>query len=241
MAMDWADLLFLHWCVDAAHLQAHLPEGVHIDTFDGAAWLGVVPFCMQGTRARWLPPLPTAGTFPELNLRTYVRVHDRPGVWFFSLDAASRLAVFGARSTFGLPYFNARMSIAREGDALRYASERSDRRGPAAVFRGSWTPQGAHGPALPGTLEHFLCERYCLFVARRGGIACGEIHHAPWQLARAEVHLQHCDMTRLLGIDLAGPPESALTARTVRAIAFAPERCGATAISRGWTAGSERS
>ena len=144
--MGWHDLLFLHWRVPAELLQAQLPPGVALETFDGSAWLGVVPFRMVDTRFRWLPRMPTAHTFPELNLRTYVRVGERRGVWFFSLDAASRLAVEGARFGFGLPYLTARMQCERDGDAIRYRSERTDRRGPPATFVGSWRPAGPFAP-----------------------------------------------------------------------------------------------
>lgn len=222
MTMDWEDLLFLHWRVPAAALQPHLPPGVEVDTFEGSAWLGVVPFRMARTRARWLPPIPTARDFPELNLRTYVRVDGRPGVWFFSLDAASWLAVVGARATFGLPYFRARMRCERLGDQIVYESERTDRRGPEARFRGRWQPIETHRPTAVGSLEHFLTERYCLFAARRGVLLCGEIAHAPWQLAPAEVQLDVCDMTQLVGLTLAGPPASVLAAAPLRVAAFAP-------------------
>ncbi len=220
--MDWQDLLFLHWPVEAALLQGHLPAGVEIDTFDRRAWVGVVPFRMAGTRFRWLPPLPTAATFPELNVRTYVRAAGRPGVWFFSLDAASRLAVAGARAGFGLPYFHARMRCERDAEEVRYASERVDARAPAANFRAMWSTSGPMAPATPGTLEHFLVERYCLFAQRRGRLVCGDIAHAPWQLANTHVQLDACDMTRLLGCDLMGKPVSALVTAPVTVAAFSP-------------------
>lgn len=222
--MRWEELLFLHWRVDAAELQRRLPAGVVIETFDGSAWLGVVPFRMAATRFRWLPALPTAHTFPELNVRTYVRVGDTPGVWFFSLDAASRLAVEGARWSFGLPYFRARMVCRRQGEVVVYASERTDRRGPAAAFAANWRVVGAPRQASPGSLEHFLTERYCLFVARRGVLLRGDIAHAPWQLAPAEVMLQTCEMTRLLGFVPSSPAVSALAAEPLTVAAWAPVR-----------------
>lgn len=226
LTMDWRDLLFLHWRVDAAALQRCVPEGVAIETFDGSAWLGVVPFRMARTRGRFLPPVPSTGEFPELNVRTYVRCGGRSGVWFFSLDAASRLAVEGARVTFGLPYFRARMGIHRDGDRLRYTSERTDRRAPPASFAAAWHPTTSFAPAAPGTLEHFLVERYCLFAQRRGRLLRGDIAHPPWQLARAAVDLTACDMTRLLGFPLAGQPASALVAEPIRVAAYAPVAAG---------------
>jgi uncharacterized protein len=108
MAQSWYDLLFAHWPVDAAMLRPHIPAKLEIDTFDGRAWLGIVPFSMTGVRLRWTPPLPWLSAFPELNVRTYVTAQRKPGVWFFSLDAASALAVAAARLSFHLPYFRAR-------------------------------------------------------------------------------------------------------------------------------------
>jgi uncharacterized protein YqjF (DUF2071 family) len=222
LTMDWRDLLFLHWPVAAARLQPHLPAGVEVETFDGEAWLGVVPFRMARTRFRWLPPLPTAHTFPELNVRTYVRAAGRSGVWFFSLDAVSRLAVAGARATFGLPYFAAHMRCERAGERVQFASERRERRAPPATFAAHWQANGPFVRCTPGTLAHFLVERYCLFAWRRGRLVCGEIAHPPWQLAPATVELATCEMTQLLGHGLDGTPTSALAARPLRVAAFRP-------------------
>ena len=229
--MGWHELLFLHWRVPAPALQAQLPRGVELETFDGSAWLGVVPFRMVDTRFRWLPRLPTAYTFPELNLRSYVRVGDRSGVWFWSLDAASRLVVEGARLGFGLPYLRARMQCERIGDEVRYRSERTDRRGPLATFVGRWRPAGPFEPAVVGSLEHWLCERYCLFAQRRGRLVIGEIAHPPWRLAKAEVHLDVCDMVRLVGVTLDEAPVSALAAAPLEVVAWSPRVVGVAATA----------
>lgn len=229
--MGWHELLFLHWRVPAPALQAQLPRGVELETFDGSAWLGVVPFRMVDTRFRWLPRLPTAHTFPELNLRSYVRVGDRSGVWFWSLDAASRLVVEGARLGFGLPYLRARMQCERIGDEVRYRSERTDRRGPLATFVGRWRPAGPFEPAVVGSLEHWLCERYCLFAQRRGRLVIGEIAHPPWRLAKAEVHLDVCDMVRLVGVTLDEAPVSALAAAPLEVVAWSPRVVGVAATA----------
>lgn len=214
VTMDWEDLLFLHWAVPAAKLQALLPSGLEVETWDGAAWLGVVPFRMARTRLRWLPPVPTTRGFPELNVRTYVRRGDRSGVWFFRLDAQSRLVVAAARSAFRLPYLYARIDTARDGDAFRFASERRDRRAPPAAFGVRWRAAGRYARSRSGTLEHFLTERYCMFVAGHNGEPlCGDVAHAPWQLAPATVDLEVCDVTRGLDLALDGPPLSALVAR----------------------------
>jgi uncharacterized protein YqjF (DUF2071 family) len=222
LTMRWEELLFLHWRVDAAPLQRLLPAGLQVETFDGSAWLGVVPFRMAATRLRWLPPVPTLHTFPELNVRTYVRAGGVRGVWFFSLDAASRLAVAGARATFGLPYFRAAMSCQRDGERTHYAADRRDRRAPPASFAATWRAVGASHAAEPDGLEHFLVERYCLFAQRRGRLLRGDIAHPPWQLAPAHVDTMHCDATRLLGLTLEGSPVSALAAAPITVAAWAP-------------------
>lgn len=222
--MRWEELLFLHWRVPAARLRPHLPPGLELETFAGSAWLGVVPFRMAATRFRWSPPLPTAHTFAELNVRTYVRFAGRPGVWFFSLDAASRLAVEGARWWFGLPYFRARMACGRDRGAVHYRSERLDPRGPPADFAAEWRVVGPSASAVAGSLEHFLVERYCLFAARGGEVVAGDVAHAPWQLAPVELRLSCCDMTRALDFGLVGPPDSALAAQPLTVAAWSPVR-----------------
>lgn len=224
MRMTWNELAFLHWPVDAAVLARQLPAGLALDTFEGVAYLGVVPFEMAGTRFRLAPPLPTATCFPELNVRTYVTHGGRPGVWFFSLDAASKLAVRGARATFHLPYFDARMGFGREGEWLRYTSTRTHRGAPSARFAGRYRATGPPSSARPGTLEHFLTERYCLYAHGPRGLVRGEIHHAPWPLRPGEADLETCDMTRLVGLDLAGPPPLVHVVDTLDVVAWWPRR-----------------
>ena len=227
LTMRWEDLLFLHWPIDAGQLRPLLPPRLQLDTYDGYAWLGVVPFTMAKTRFRRLPIVPTAHRFPECNLRTYVRVGERTGVWFFSLDAASRLAVEGARLGFGLPYFRARMRSEHVADnRCRYDSERIDRRAPAATFRATYDLASSDAaPAVAGTLEHFLVERYCLFALRRGHLVCGEIAHEPWRLSPARVDLEACDMARLVGAELVDAPVSVLAAQPIEVAAWSPVRC----------------
>jgi len=230
LTMRWEELLFLHWPVVPDLIRPHLPDDLELETFGGKAWLGVVPFIMAGTRFRWLPPVPTANRFPECNLRTYVRhkrdsVHNgRPGVWFFSLDAQSRLAVAGARIGFGLPYFYADMSCQQVNDRTHFKVARRERRAPGAAFEASWRTIGPAKIAAASTLEHFLVERYCLYAQRRGHLVCGEIVHAPWQLSPVDLDLQTNDLTQLLNLELAGPPVSALAAKTITVAAWAPVR-----------------
>ncbi|MHC4939500.1 MAG: YqjF family protein [Planctomycetota bacterium] len=188
MVQRWREVLFLHWPVDAAALRALIPEPLAIDTFRGQAWLGIVPFRMEGVRIRLLPPFPGTHAFPELNVRTYVTHQGKSGVWFFSLDAQSSLAVAAARAWFGLPYYYARMRCNRVGDEVTYKSER---RPAGARFEGRYRPVGEAAPAEPGTLEHWLVERYCLFATKRGRIFIGEIEHPPWPLQRATAEFTH--------------------------------------------------
>src|SRR5215470_11526964 len=142
MAQSWHDLLFAHWPVDPAVLRSRIPAKLTIDTFDGSAWLGIVPFRMSGVRLRATPALPWLSAFPELNVRTYVTAEGKPGVFFFSLDAANPVAVAAARRFFHLPYFRARMSCRPDGDGIRYASQRTHRGAPSAELRGRYRPLG---------------------------------------------------------------------------------------------------
>jgi hypothetical protein len=202
MAQRWHDLLFAHWPLPVQALRPLLPPALPIDTFDGVAWLGIVPFRMSGVRARWLPPLPGLSAFPELNVRTYATLDDRPGVWFLSLDAASRLAVWTARRLFRLPYVHARMACRRRDGWVRYDSRR-----PGGVFQGAYRARGAAAPSAPGSLGHFLTERYCLYAADgRGRLYRGEIDHPPWRLAPAELVAEVNTMAEAHGLRLPPAP-----------------------------------
>jgi uncharacterized protein len=180
-AQTWIDLAFLHWRVDEAELRRLVPGSVELETCDGAAWLGVTPFLLHGFRLRGIPPLPRVSTFPELNVRTYVRHDDKPGIWFFTLDAASIAAVEGAKKLYRLPYHRARMRCERIGDHVHYESARS-----SATFSGRYRGEGPLFQADPGSLEEFLTERYCLYTEDGGRLYRAEIHHPPWDLQRGE-------------------------------------------------------
>ena len=172
----WHDLLFLHWPVPAATLRALVPPPLDIDEFGGEGWVGVIPFWMSGVTRRGWPGVPGASAFPELNVRTYVSWADRPGVWFFSLDAGNPLAVLAARAVYHLPYVNATMRARRSGSRVEYRSDRSSGMG----FHATYGPTGPVFQARPGTLEHWLTERYCLYAQSGfGGLYRAEIHHAP--------------------------------------------------------------
>jgi uncharacterized protein YqjF (DUF2071 family) len=195
----------VQWTGPAEQVRRLLPSGVELDTLDREAWIGIVPFRMTGIRHRLLAPVPGLCAFHELNVRTYVKRNGKAGVWFFSLDAANPLAVFGARRTFHLRYFHARMrSAAPSPDGeVTYESVRTHRGEPPARFVGRYCGAGDVFRATPGTLDHFLTERYCLYaVDPAGRILRGDIHHAPWPLRRGEAELSVNTMTCPLGLEL---------------------------------------
>ncbi len=204
MFMRWLDLAFIHWRAPIGVLRKSVPEGLEIETFDGTAWIGIVPFRMEGIRHRLLPPLPGIRAFPELNVRTYVMRDGKPGIWFFSLDAANKPAVKTARKLFGLPYFLAAMSVDGIGDSgVRYRSRRIQEDAPAAEFVADYRPVGEVKRAEPGTLEYFLMERYCLYTSpAEGKVARLEILHEPWPLQKGAVEIERCTMLEQLGLSL---------------------------------------
>jgi uncharacterized protein YqjF (DUF2071 family) len=204
MRMTWLDLVFMHWPVPEKLLRPIIPAELQLDTFDGQAWLGVVPFYMTDVRPRAVPET-LASAFPEINVRTYVRSGDRFGVWFFSLDAANRLAVWGARRFYHLPYWLAAMRYSRKDDEVQFESRRLKDSHVEIACR--YTSRGEPLQAKPGTLDYFLTERYCLFSAnRRGDVFCGEIQHRPWVLQQADAETPINTMADPLGLTLTGPP-----------------------------------
>ena len=212
MTQRWNDLLFAHWPVQPSQISPHLPEGLQVDTFQGSAWLGIIPFWMDRIKVRGIPPIPTARQFPELNLRTYVRDPRTgiQGVYFFSLDAASLLAVAVARGFYHLPYFWSEMRIEQRSEReFSYYSRRRFASRPVlfiARYRGLG-PTRRLAESRPGTLEHFLTERYCLFTHDRGGaLVRANIHHVPWPLEEAEAEIHRNDLAASIGISLPDTP-----------------------------------
>lgn len=206
MQQRWNDLLFAHWPVPVAAVARTLPPDLVADTFDGSAWLGVVPFGMDRIRLHGLPTVPGARSFPELNLRTYVRERgtNRTGVYFYSLDASNPLAVAIARSVFHLPYFWAQMSMnygkeSGRSREIRYASQRLLTRH-SARFRARYRGLGA---MAQGPLEQFLTARYALYTADSHGVLLrGDIHHLPWPLERAEAEFDLNELPAAHGFTL---------------------------------------
>lgn len=185
----WRDLLFLHWPVPAPAVRRLVPDPLDLDLHSGQAWVGVVAFEILDARPPAVPP-GSGLDFLETNVRTYVRRGDGPpAVWFFSLDAASRLAVAAARLRYGLPYHTAAMRIERVGARVAYATGRRSDPGVRLAVR--YRPGAILGPAPPGTLDHFLHERYVLHALRRGRLVTAEVRHAPYELRRVELlHLE---------------------------------------------------
>lgn len=217
MRQDWKDLLFLHWRYDPGEIEIRLPPTLSLDTYDGTGWMGIVPFRMENIRLGRLPSIPGTSSFPELNLRTYVKdTRGRPGVWFFSLDAGSRLAVWVARTFFHLNYLYARMRVREtEKDQLLFRSRRIE---PGESFQEfEWDrPTGNLTPANPDSLEHFLVERYRLFAWNHSlqKLMTGTVRHPPYQISETPVHRYS---TRLFTLNNfkkpQGAPDSILAAK----------------------------
>jgi uncharacterized protein YqjF (DUF2071 family) len=194
MEQTWNDLLFAHWPVAPENLRPLVPSVLSLDSLNGQSWVAVTPFHMSGIRARWMPPLPGLSAFPELNVRTYVTYGGKPGVYFSSLDAGSRLAAWAARMTYHLPYFYAHMRVTdpdrnpdRDPDKEKYGwIQYHSLRNSGAELSGRYRPTGPVEIRKRGTLEHWLTERYCLYTLVRNSIYRAEIHHEPWPLQNAE-------------------------------------------------------
>ncbi len=226
MRQRWAGLLFLHWPVEPEVIQRRLPPGLHVDTFEGEAWLGVVPFFMERVRPTMLPPLPWLSWFRELNVRTYV--HDdagNPGVWFFSLDCNQPLAVEVARRAFHLPYQHAAMRFTRSDGEVRYRCRRKS--GDAREAAYAYSDPVDTAPAGAGTLEWFLVERYRLFSCNRmNELFEGRVHHTPYRIAPGACETWSDEPLRWEGFPASGtPPASILTAAPVDVAVFPLRRC----------------
>jgi uncharacterized protein YqjF (DUF2071 family) len=225
MAQNWHDLLFAHWPVSADVMRKLLPKALEPDLYEGQAWIGIVSFTMSGVRLRRTPALPWFSSFPELNVRTYVTADGKLGVWFFSLDAGNRLAVEAARLSFHLPYFHARMNSQIGFDGITYSSRREDRRGRDERLEAMYSAHGAWFHAKPGTLEHFLTERYCLYAQKPDGeLLRTDIHHAPWKLQQACATFTVNTMTQNLGIKIPELPPLLHFSKLQQMIVWSPTK-----------------
>jgi uncharacterized protein len=223
MTQSWHDLLFAHWKVGADMLRTNVPRGLELDLFEGQAWVGIVPFHMTNVAPRGVPALPWVSAFPELNVRTYVRVGSKPGVYFFSLDAASPVAVGVARTMFNLPYYSATMEVKTEGACVRYTSRRGETGGVRAEFAAEYRPTGPAYAATPGSLDYFLTERYCLYTLNDAfELRRLEIHHPPWPLQAAEATIEVNTMAAAAGIRLPSMAPLLHFAKRQDMVAWAP-------------------
>lgn len=191
MTQRWEKLLFAHWSFPPEQIAPLIPDGLTLDTFDGKAWLGVVPFQMNKVHPRGLFSVPWLSKFLELNVRTYVVADGKPGVFFFSLDAANPVGVFLGRNWFNLPYFNADMSLELDGKKVHYHSTRTHKNARPGIFEGSYQPISDVFHAEPNTRDYFLTERYCLYaVDQKKQLYRAEVHHRQWPLQHAEGDIQ---------------------------------------------------
>jgi uncharacterized protein len=224
--MRWHDLLFAHWPVPVEAFRGVIPASVPINTFDGSAWLGIVPFRMSRVRPFGLPLPRDAFAYAEINVRTYVTVDGKPGVWFLSLDGAHRLAAFAARVGFGVPYRNAHVRAVAEGDGIAFESRHGTAR--PALFRGRYRPTSEARTARAGTFDDFVTNRLSLYAPRRGGgVQRVDVEHEPWPLQDAEAEIQLDTMAASHGISLPDVEPRLLFARRLDVVAHRPVRVDA--------------
>jgi uncharacterized protein YqjF (DUF2071 family) len=224
MTQRWNDLLFLHYAVAPAVLRSLVTEMLTLDLYDGSAWLSITPFFLDHLRPHGTPMFPLISRFPELNVRTYVTYQGKPGVYFFSLDAGNLSAVWGARVFYRLPYWKSSMKMKGRGsERIEYSSKREHGPRPA-ILRGAYGPTSAPFHAIPGSIRHFLTERYWLYAFNRGRLYRGQIHHLPWSLQEAQCEIEENSMTAAVGIDLPSKPTLVNFARELKVLVWAPER-----------------
>jgi len=227
MRQKWHDLLFAHWLAPAKAVRSLVPKGLELDTFRDQTFVSIVPFTMSGVRLRGTPALPWLSSFPELNVRTYVTAGGKPGVWFFSLDAANPVAVEIARWWFHLPYFLSRMKSRAGPAGISYCAQRIDRRGVGEKLETTYAALGSSFACEPGTLEYFLTERYCLYAQKADGTMLrSEIHHAPWSLQNGSANIAANTMLKNLGIEISGPPMLLHFSRLQDVIVWRPKIVG---------------
>jgi uncharacterized protein YqjF (DUF2071 family) len=220
---SWLDLAFLHYPIAPEILRPLIPPQLRLQEFNGSAWLGLVPFRMSGVGRRYLPDAPYLSAFPELNLRTYVEAADgTSGVWFFSLDADSWPITFGGRNFYGLPYHRSRMSHSLSHDGWHNFS--SIRLSSSVTFQGRYRPKGESFYSKPGSFEHWLTERYCLYSQKRGQLLRVDVHHAPWLLHEADVIIDKSSILSAAGFPEIQEPPIAHFSPGVHVISYDTQR-----------------
>jgi uncharacterized protein len=237
ITQTWHHVLFAHWPVSPTALRPLVPAALRLETFERAAWVGIVAFAVTGARLRGVPAIPGFSDFAEVNVRTYVSAEDRPGVYFFSLDAASALSVMGASAWYGLAYYLANADLAAGESGLRFKSERRHPGAPDAVFAARYQPRGAVTYAARGTLGCWLTERYCAYTWDGASLRRAEIHHPPWPLQNAEAVVTRNTVARAAGIELSGPPRLVHYAERIDAVVWPPCPVRSAASRAGRTSG----
>ncbi len=223
---QWNDLAFIHWEVDAQWLRSVIPPDLDLDLHDGKAWIGIVPFTMEGVTRRGFPAPRFMCDFPELNVRTYVTKDDKPGVWFFSLDITNRFAVWVARTFFHLPYFSAEMEVSEEGDGIRYRSSRD-----GTLFDATYIPGEARA-FESGSFEIWATERYCLYSKSNSGVLYrGEVHHKQWSLQLAKFEIRSNSL--LEGIPVGAMHPSILFSKSIDVVVYDLEKIGSSETAWG--------
>lgn len=205
MKQVWEDLLFAHWPIPVSSIRPFVPKGLEIDIHEGQTWIGVVPFRMSGIRFRYLPEIPYTSRFAEINVRVYVVLDGKPGVFFLSLDAANLFAVHSARIFYHLPYYHSKFRIRLDGEQVGYESARYPL-GEAFRFTGNYRPIGSVFYASKGSLECWLTERYCLYAENGNRIYRCEILHDPWPLQDARAEIETNTMVNLPNFNVSGEP-----------------------------------
>ncbi len=225
MRMEWQRLLFAHWAFPPDRLRPLVPPALELDARDGRCWVAVTPFYLEGLRMHPRFRFPATFSFPELNLRTYVRHEGKAGVYFLSLDVGSWMAAIGARLLYSLPYFHAHMRMRVASASIHYVSL-ARHRGRRADFEADYATIGPAFTPAPGSLEHFLVERYCLFTVRGSGVYRTDIHHAPWSLQPARATIAMNTVAEAEGIDLPRHDQILHYAHRMGTLVWSPERVG---------------
>lgn len=234
LSQSWNDLLFIHYAFEPAVLRRLVPDALTLDLYDGAAWLTVSPFCTSHMRPSGIPPLPGLSFFPQVNLRTYVTMGGKPGLFYLSVDAANLSAVWFARMFFRMQYWHSAIQIsgatihARRSDELSIHFRSSRLHGPSPTkdptgIDVDYSPEGAPRLARAGSLDEFLTERYCVYSWNRGRIYRTEVHHQPWSLQGANVEIRSNSLADPYGLTLPAEPNLCHFSRSLKMLVWAPE------------------
>lgn len=226
MIQTWKNLLFAHYPVPKSVLRPLLPSCFELDTYDSTAWISIVPFQMSTIHIHGLSKLPLSPTFDEINVRTYVNFGGKPGVYFFSLDANNKLAVFLANMSYNLPYMDAKIQFSKDDETVKFHSERTDSRVEKGVFSATYSPIGDVFTSIPGSLDYWLTERYVFFVIKKKKIYEGNIYHQHWPLQHAKATIKTNTVARCVGIRIENSPAILHYCEKLDILAWIPKKVG---------------